>query len=185
MKNTLTQEALIQEMLRDAQKVDVPSELTKNPIIHRGDETLVSPMTVREISSAGYVYVFDTRTYEKFPVLYYMLPSKLRTRRKDGSFRFGVSDPGLKPKRGTIKCMLHQEAEKRAYYDELGFRLCPKGNITNAYQLKQHMIKKHPAEWAAIEAEQKDKEKEEDRKLQRLLLENQISEPKRVRKNRK
>ena len=99
-----------------------------------------------------------------------MLPSKLRTRRKDGSFRFTPIDPKQKPKRGTVKCLLHKDSENRAHYDKLGFRVCPKDNITNEYQLKQHMNKKHPQEWKAIEDEKKDRERQEDRELQKLIL---------------
>jgi hypothetical protein len=165
-------EAMIQEMLRDAEKtkVELDGDLTRNPVIHRGDEELAAPMIVKEISSAGYVYVYDTRTGEKIPVLYYMLPQKLRQRRKDGSFRFDVKNPGIRPKKGTFKCMLHPDSPNKEHYKELGFRVCTKSNITNAYQLKQHMIHKHPQEWAAIEEERVNREKEEDRALQRLLL---------------
>ncbi len=167
-------EALIEEMLQDAKKTEIPSDLTTNPIIHRGDETLQVPMTVKEISSAGYIPIWDTRTYEKAPVLYYMAPAKLRQIRPDGSRRFTTVDPGKLPKRGTIKCMLHAEGENRGHYDTLGFRVCRKSNITNPYQLKQHMIKKHPQEWAAIEEERKERERQEDRALQRLLLTSQM-----------
>ena len=167
-------EALIAEMLRDAQKVELPSELTKEPVIHKGDETLQAPMVVKEISSAGYVYVWDSRSFEKIPILYYMLPSKLRQRRPDGSFRFTTVNPGKLPVRGTLKCMLHAEGENREHYNALGFRACRKSNITNPYQLKQHMVKKHPQEWAAIEEERKEGERQEDRALQRLLLKAQL-----------
>ena len=40
------------------------------------------------------------------------------------------------------------------------------------------MAKKHPQEWAAIEAEIKDKEKAEDRELSRALLKAQMPEEK-------
>lgn len=163
-------EALVQEMLRDAQKAEVPSELTKNPVIHRGDATLEAPMTVKEISSAGYVYIYDTRSFEKIPVIYYMLPQQLRKRREDGSYRFTTTDPKQKPVRGTLLCMLHPDAPNRKHYDELGFRVCPKSNMTNEYQVQQHMKKKHPQEWAAIEEERRQKERQEDRYLQQYLL---------------
>ncbi len=163
-------ESLIEEALRDAKKTELPSSLTKDPVIHKGDETLEAPMTVKEISSAGYVWVWDSRTFVKIPILYYMLPSKLRLKRKDGSFRFTTIDPKRKPKRGTVKCLLHKDGENRAHYDKLGFRVCPKDNITNEYQMKQHMHKKHPQEWKAIEDEKKDRERQEDRALQKLIL---------------
>ncbi len=176
MEDTLTQdnEALIQEALRDAKKVELPSSLRDEPVIHKGDETLEAPMTVKQTSSAGYVYVWDTRTYEKIPIIYYMLPSKMRLRRKDGSFRFTTTDPKKLPKRGKIKCMLHKGGENREHYNTLGFRVCPKENITNIHQLKQHMRLKHPQEYAAIVDEKKEKEKAEDRALSRALLKAQM-----------
>jgi len=163
-------EALIQEALRDAAKVTLPSDLASHPVIHRGDEALEAPMTVKELSSAGYVYVWDTRTYEKVPILYYMLSSKLRQKREDGSFRFTTNDPHKLPKRGAVKCLLHKDSKHRAHFDELGFRVCLKNNITNQHQLKQHMLKKHPQEWAAIEDERKERERQEDRQLQHLIM---------------
>ncbi len=171
---TTENEALIQEMLRDAKATELPSELTREPVIHKGDKDLEAPMVLKEISSAGYVTIWDSKTYEKAPVLYYMLSSKLRQRRPDGSFRWTTNDPGKLPKRGEIKCMLHSEAENRSHYNDLGFRICKKCNITNQYQLRQHMLKKHPQEWAAIEDERKDRERKEDRELQRLLLSNSV-----------
>jgi|SRR3972149_2288819 len=171
---TLNNEALIAEMLRDAKKAEVPSELDRNPVIHKGDADQPAPMMVKEMTNAGYVWIYDTRTGERIPCISYMVRQKLQTRRPDGSFRFNVTDPGFRPKAGTIKCMLHKEAENREHFNELGFRICPKANLTNNYQLSQHMKKKHPQEWAAIDEEKKTKEKEEDRALQRLLLTNQL-----------
>ena len=47
-------EALIAEMLRDAKKVNLESDLIKHPVISKGDATS-PPMTVKQISGAGYV----------------------------------------------------------------------------------------------------------------------------------
>jgi len=163
-------ENLIAEMLRDANRAELPSDLTTNPVIHKGDETLEAPIVVNKVSSAGYVYVWDSRTYDKIPVLYYMLPQVLRQRREDGSYRFQVADPGKLPKRGTHKCLLHKDSPNRKHYDELGFRTCKKENITNPYQVTQHMKSKHKQEWAAIEEERKEQERQEDRKLQRTIM---------------
>ena len=163
-------EVLIAEMLRDAEKATVPSE-EEDPVIHRGDDVLGAPMVVKEISNAGYVYVYDTHSYDKIPILSYMLAQKLRQKRPDGSYRFTATDPKKLPIRGTIKCLLHPDRPEREYYNSLGFRTCQKSNLTNDYQLKQHMRKKHPQEWAAIEEYRKEKERAEDRALQKLLLE--------------
>jgi len=176
MEDTQNREALIQEMLRTAKKTDIPTGL--QDVIHKGDEELGAPMTVHEIKSSGYVYVWDTRTFEKVPILYYMLPSKLRQRREDGSYRFTTVDPKKMPYRGAIKCLLHTDSPSRKHYDELGFRTCPKSNISNQHQLKQHMLKKHRQEWETIEDERKDRERQEDRELQRALLGGKVEKAK-------
>lgn len=171
-KDTLQDnESLIQEALRDAKLVDLPSKLKEDPVIHRGDEELDAPMTVKELSSAGYVYVWDSRTFERAPVLYYMLPSILRRRREDGSFIWTTNDPKRLPKRGTLKCLLHKDSPDRKEYDKMGLRTCKKSNIINAFEVKQHMSKKHPKEWLAIEDARKEKERQEDRSFQRTLYE--------------
>ena len=164
-------EKLIAEMVRDTEstKVELPSEIAPKTVLNPDDKE-APPTIVRTISSAGYVYVWDSRTYVKVPVLYYMLPQILRQRRQDGSYRFTVNDPGELPKRGTLKCLLHRDSPNRVHYDELGFRICKKENITNPYQVTQHMKSKHKAEWAAIEEEKKERERLEDREAQRLLI---------------
>jgi len=163
-------EALIQEMLRDSKAEQIPDEFTNSPVLHKGDETLEAPMVVKEISSAGYVYVWDTRTYEKVPILYYMLPAKMRQRRDDGSFRFTTNKPKELPWRGSLKCFLHKDDSNRKHYDDLGFRYCSKSNLTNPYQRERHMQLKHSKEWASIESEKKEQERMEDRALQQAIL---------------
>jgi len=164
-------ENLIQEMLREANKTELPSDLIRNPVIHKGDETLPAPMVVNKITSAGYVYVWDSRTFKRVPVLYYMLPQILRQRRQDRSYRWTVSDPGKLPQRGMLKCLLHKDSPDRAHYDSLGFRVCPKDNLTNPYEVRRHMQLKHKAEWAGIEQEKLERERKEDRDIQRMLAE--------------
>jgi len=171
-KDTLQDnEGLIEEALRDAKLVEIPSELRDNPVIHRGDETLDVPMTVSELKGAGYVYVWDSRTYERAPVLFYMLQSVLRRQRPDGSYIWTTKDPQKLPQRGTLKCYLHPDHPDRKEYNEMGLRTCLKSNITNVYEVKQHMSKKHPKEWQAIEDKRKEKERQEDRVFQRAIAE--------------
>jgi hypothetical protein len=163
------QEALIQEMMRGVETHELPGDLSRNPVIHRGDAEQPAPMVVNTISSAGYVYMWDTRTFAKIPVLRYLLEKKLRQRREDGSFRFTTIDPRRPMVQGSIKCILHPDNENRKHFNELGFRSCPKNNITNQYQLERHMALKHKQEWAAITAEKTLRERDEDRKIQQDL----------------
>ena len=164
-------EALIAEMLATANTTEVPSELKENPVIHKGDDILEAPMTVKELTSAGYKSVWDSRTYEWAPVLSYMLPEVLTRKREDGSRIWTTVDPKKRPKRGTHKCMLHQDSPAREEYDKMGLRSCKKSNIINEFEVKQHMGKKHPKEWQAIEDLRKERERQEDRADQKLLRE--------------
>ena len=169
-KDTLTadeNEVLIADMIRGSNKVENPEEST---VLHKGDEDLPAPMVARKISGPKRLYVWNTRTYEKVPILYYMLGQKLRQRRLDGSLMFTGINPGKPFKMGEVKCHLHPSNENRAHYDDMGLKECKKENIINVHQLRLHMLKKHPQEWAAIEEERKDKEKQEDRDFQRNLL---------------
>ena len=163
-------EVLIEDLLRTSSVHELPSTLTTNPVIHKGDETLPAPMVVQSISSAGHVTLWETRTFEPAEVLYYMVQNRLLQRRPDGSYRWTRIDPKMKPRRGTYKCLLHAKAPDRAHYDALGFRSCKKSTLTNPYQVRQHMLKKHKQEWAAIEQERIDREREEDRQVQQAIL---------------
>ncbi len=162
-------ENLIAEMLRDAKPTELSGDLVKNPVIDDGKST-GAPVVVHEISGAGYVYVWDSRTFEKVPVLYYRIGQVLRKKRPDGSYMFTVRDPGQLPKRGEIKCMLHPESADRKHFDELGFRTCAKKNIINNYELRRHMQMKHPQEFKAINEEKETRQKDEDRALQQALV---------------
>uniref|UniRef100_A0A6M3LJN6 Uncharacterized protein n=1 Tax=viral metagenome TaxID=1070528 RepID=A0A6M3LJN6_9ZZZZ len=165
-------EQIIAEMLRNAEstKIELPSELTRNPVLNP-EAKEEPPTVVSTVSSAGYVKVWDSRTFVEAPVLYYMLPQVLRKKRADGSYRWTTNNPGQRPRRGTFKCLLHKEDPNREHYDSLGFRACPKENITSPYQVTQHMKSRHRREWEAIEKERTDAERLEDRAAQKMLME--------------
>jgi len=164
-------EAEIQEMLRDAKITELE---VGDRVVHRGDSEQPAPMIVNKVTSAGYVYLWDTRTFRKTPVLYYMAAKKLRVRREDGSYRFTLIDPKREPVHGNLLCKLHPDAPDHEHYKELGFRECKKSNITNPYQLQRHMQLKHKQEWAAIKAEEEERKRQEDRELQRALVESSL-----------
>lgn len=160
-------EAEIQQALAQSKPQELAGSVAPGIPIDAG-KLPVSPV-VQEVKSAGYVWVWDTRTNEKIPILAYMLPQKMRLRRPDGSFRFTPVDPGVPPKRGEHKCLLHADDANRLHYDELGLPTCRKSNLINRYQVLQHMKRKHPQEWLAIEQETKDRERQEDRYFQQAV----------------
>jgi hypothetical protein len=157
---------MLEEMLRDAKRAGHPSDEPR--VVEEADNS--TPMVARKESSAGYVYIYDTRTGECSVTNRNMLPAQLEKRRADGSLVFTTKKPAVAPKRGTIKCMLHPDNPNRAHYDALGLPTCRKSNLTSLHQLKQHMRHRHPVEWATIEDERKEAEKAKEREFQRSLL---------------
>jgi hypothetical protein len=164
-------EALIAEMLQmanEAEKVDELKDMER--VIHQGDSEIPSPMTLSYLKSAGYCYVYDTQTGERSECNLNMLKKQLEKKRPDGSRVFTITKPSVKPRQGTYKCMLHADDPNRAHYDDLGFPVCRKANLTSPFQVKRHMQKRHKVEWSAIEDERHEAERQEDRKLQESLI---------------
>ena len=167
MVTTDENKALLEEMLRNAERAPEPGSSEK--VVFRGDAE-TPPMIVDKITSAGYVYLYETDTGERSVANRNMLPALLKIKNPDGNNRFTTVKPDYSPKRGTLKCLLHKDNPNRNHYNELGLPICPKSNITAPYMVEQHMKKRHPSAWATIEKERQDKERQEDRDLQRALL---------------
>jgi len=170
-KETQTEnKVLIEEMVREAKTFDAPTEATTNPIVHEGDAEQPAPMTITELSKRQWAYIYDTQTGESSLCNVNMLRQKLGQKRTDGSFVFTTVKPKIKPQRGSLKCMLHADDPKREYYDKLGLPTCKKSNLTAPYMVEQHTKKRHPQEWAIIERERLQKEKDEDRAFQKAFM---------------
>ncbi len=161
---------LVEEMLRRAEKAEEPGELAKNRVIHKGDGDVPTPMVVTELKSAGYVKLWNVKTGEMSLTNRNMLKSQLSKKNEDGTFVFTTIEPAVKLFRGTSKCMLHPDGPNRAAYDEMGFPICPKSNLTSRYQVRRHMQKRHPSVWEALEEDRKEKERDEEKKLRHSLL---------------
>jgi hypothetical protein len=157
----------MEEMLRNATVAPEPGELKKGQLLPDGNKQL--PGGVIELKSAGYVKIYDTLTGEESTVNRNMLPSKLKQTRPDGSFIFSTRQSS-KPTRGTFKCLLHPDNPNRKHYSELGLLVCPKANLTAPHQVKLHMMHRHKTEWDTIENERIEKERQEDRSLQKAIL---------------
>ena len=157
---------LIEEMLERAGKADHPSD--KPRVVDEADAS--TPMVAHKESSAGYAYIYDTRTGERSVTNRNMLSTQLKKKRRDGSLVFTTKKPSQSPVRGTFKCMLHIDDPNREHYDSLGLTTCRKSNLTSPFQVRRHMQKRHPVEWETIEEERKAAEKAEDRQFQRGLM---------------
>ncbi len=159
---------LIEEAMRDLKEVPAEGELATNPIVHRGDETLPAPM-VATVKDDNRVPMWDTITHERSLILMNMARAQLGKMRPNGTPYFTARDPGILPKRGSHKCMLHMESPNRDHYTDLGFAICSKSNLANPYQVSRHMQRKHKDEWSAIEEEKRLVERQEDREVYRAI----------------
>ncbi len=157
---TLKTDAVADEMLKSAEQ---PQE----EVIHKGGDEH-GTMTLRT-ESPGNTTVYDTMTGISSEVNLQNLKGILRKTRKDGTPVFKLEQL-VKPKQGTYPCLLAASDPNREHYDELGFPVCPKDNLSAPFHVRRHMMKRHKVEWGAIEEETKAREKEEDREFQRSIL---------------
>jgi hypothetical protein len=67
-------------------------------------------------------------------------------------------------------CPLHADSAERALFDSLALKYCPKANLVSDFEARQHMLSKHPREWAAIESHRAELERRQDRDFQRKML---------------
>lgn len=162
-------DALIEEMLAKAEEAPEPGSGER--VIHRGDDNQPAPMTFASLTSAGWVYIYETKDGERSLANRNNLKMLLNIKNKDGTRRFTLQQPPYAPKQGTMKCLLHADSPDRAHYDEMGLVVCRKSNMKNRFAVTQHMKKRHPQEWLAIEQERIEAEKQEERDWRRSLVE--------------
>jgi hypothetical protein len=161
---------LLEEMVRSAESAPEPGATRVGEVVHKGDEGQPAPMVISKVASAGYAYIYDTVTGERSLTNNNMLLSQLKKTRPDGSRVFSTMKPSVVPKRGQLKCLLHQDDPNREHYDEMGLGVCKKSNLINQFQVTQHMQRKHKVEWAAIQAEKKEAQEAQARASQEVLL---------------
>ena len=174
MKAT-SEDGVLEEMIRQAEsggKGVEPGTLVAGQVLEAGNEEK-PPVVVGSVASAGYVYIYNTRTGEQSITNRNMLPTQLKKRFPDGAKErvYTVVEPDIKPRRGTLKCLLHTDQPWRQHYDEIGFPTCMKSNLMNPHQQTQHMKRRHKDEYATIVDEQQTREKEETRQFQQKLME--------------
>ena len=179
MEDTITKtksenDILIEQMLRDAQRAPEPGG-GEDKIVSKGDED-TPLMVITELKSANYVYIYETKTGEASVANRNMLPMLLTIKNPNGANRFTTIRPSVTPVRGTLICLLHLDNPSRKHYTELGLPVCRKSNLTSPYMVMQHVKKRHPSAWATIELERTEKERQEDRALQRLMIQSATKE---------
>lgn len=131
------------------------------------DEPMPAIISTRK--SAGYVYIYDTRTGEQSRTNRNMLDTQLSKRRIDGSQVFTTIDPKILPVRGNHRCLLHPDI-RLPEYTTWGLIECSKANLASPQDVEDHMKHRHKRAWSAIERAKADKEKQDTRDYQERLL---------------
>jgi len=128
------------------------------------------------LAEAGYTTVFyadksSPRYGEPSTVNLNMLPSQLQKRVPGtGQRAFTTTDPGVRPKQGTLKCWLHKDHSMRDVCDSFGFVFCNKQNITSEYEVTEHVRRRHSREFAAMEDKRRRAEYEEERDARAIMM---------------
>lgn len=157
----------VEELLAKAQDAAVVQPSDKDSHILQRETDEQPGMQASRVSGAGYKWLWDTKTFERFAILSYMFGQKLKEKREDGSLRFTSVKPAGVQIGGTLLCWLHADSPMRDHYNTIGLRVCRKHNLTNQYQVEQHCKKKHPQEYAIIKSEQAETERQEGLTAQR------------------
>ena len=164
---TTNNEPAIEEMMRDAEMADEPGDMKAGKVI---SATADMTMSTSELQSAGYVYVYDTRTADRSVVNRNMLQQQLEKRREDGSFVFSTRKPeGIEPIVGKLKCFLHEDDPNREKYDQMGLIRCVKTGFLNEMDRERHLRFRHPRAYATLENERTREERDAER-LERIAL---------------
>ena len=161
---------LLEQLLAMGEPAPEPGTLRPREIIHRGDDDVPAPVIAAALESAGYVYIYDTRTGERSLTNRNMLPTQLKKRREDGTPVFTTIRSAMQPARGTHRCLLHPDHPDRAKWDALALPACRKANLTSPHEVRLHMQHRHRREWEVIEEERKRQAQEEERAFQRAII---------------
>ena len=159
----------IEEMLRNAEPQAEPGE-APGTVVNRPTQSDPLGMTVEEVTSAGWVRVWDVRTREASVVNRNMLKAQLLKRDDMGQLIFTTVEPKTPPDRGHLLCLLHPKNPDRAEMDRFGFVACPKANLRTAMDVRTHMQHRHKREWGAIEDDRKQKIEAEEREVRQAII---------------
>lgn len=147
------------------------SYLKPGEIINRPSGDNPSPMRVGDLRWKGYVEVWDTRTGDKSLQPWWLLWQTMRKTREDKSRVFTRVNPHIAPDHGQdLFCPLNPESPEYSSLKSMGFKACRKKHIPHEDGLMRHVRKSHSRAWEAMDRQRQETERNEDRQLQRDML---------------
>lgn len=167
MEDTTNPVARAEMEAREAQVAETPG---RKEFFEEKGGGLDDGMTPKELTDAGWSYIYHRATGLRSKVNNNGLQWKLRHKDALGNYIWSATPPEVEPRQGTYKCLLHPDDPNREEYDRLGFNTCRKSNLASLFQVRRHMQKRHKVEFEAIEQAQKDAERSEDRASQKAMM---------------
>jgi hypothetical protein len=162
---------LIAQELANAEIVDDPSPWNRAERVGSGDAPDGVVAVQSAITGNNYRLVYHVETGSPSRVHFNMLPAQLKKKLPGSSKRaFTTTDPGFRPKVGSMICWLHEDHENRVIADSMGLPTCKKSNIPSSYEVELHMRHRHQQEFRAFDQLTQTREREEDRQIQRETL---------------
>ena len=169
---TVSDPSILEQLLdMDATGTTSGSSVDVNQVVHGGDTELDAPMRISSIDEAAYLWVWHVETGARSRVNANMLQSQLSKKLEDGRRAFTTVDPQIPQPKGQVLCRLHADAPDREIWAAMGFPTCPAGSLRNEMELDLHMKHRHKSEYGEMMGRAERSEKEEDRMLNRSLLE--------------
>lgn len=165
---------IILEMLSRVQTAEEPGTLKEKEII--AEDGAPTGGAVTKIESAGYVFIYCTRTGLQSRINRNGLSQKLRDKHTNPDFPEWIGKPAFHtdpdkvptPFRGNFKCLLHKDHPDRALMDAhglAGLQPCTAAHLESPFEVTMHMGTKHKRAGAAIQhmKDVMDKEKSDNR----------------------
>jgi len=111
-------------------------------------------VSVASGSDTKVVYAWHTRTGERVPIIVtpQNLAKQFSKKFTDGTKVFSQT-PVDPPKRRKLLCYMNPNRDDAETYSQFITEACPKSNLPNEGELRLHMERFHPSEWAAIREE--------------------------------
>ena len=159
-----------EKLIQASAEPDEGGGLRAGDIINDGsDAKSPAPMRVHA-TNKGYVAIYNRKTGDRSLQPQFMLWQRLQQKDANGEPVFTLTDPGIRPSQGEIKCLLHESDPSRKEYDRMGFAVCNKSNIPTLMDVDAHMKFTHPRAYAALAKDREEASKREDRELQKANL---------------
>ena len=151
----------LEEQIRAAERAPEPGTVPPpKSVIQSLDGEIPVAVVQSALDSAGYSYVYDTKTRERSIVNNNMLRSVLGRKDGQGGYVFTTRKPTSPPDRGTTICMLHNDHPLRPKFDLMRLPTCRKANIPSEPEMRRHMKAKHRKEYENIK-EIEDRERQD------------------------